>query len=92
MSILGFFKRVKAVEVSIVDKAKMAVLGVESALSVFANLVAELNSANNSLKSVVDDCEQVITEHKDVQDKAKGSIKEYEALLKNIEKLLGGTK
>lgn len=92
MSILGIFKKGKEVEITLFDKAKMAVLGVESALSVFANLVSELNNANNSLKEVVDECEQVIQEHKDTQDKAKATIKEYESLLQNIEKLMGGTK
>ncbi|MFT8313288.1 MAG: hypothetical protein ABF633_03420 [Clostridium sp.] len=89
---LGFFKKVKEVEVTLFDKAKLAVLGVESAMSVFANLISELNHANNSLKEVVDECEQVIQEHKDTQDKAKASIQEYETLLQNIEKLMGGTK
>lgn len=89
---MSFFKKAKQVEVTIMDKARKAVLGVESALSIFANLVSELNNANNSLKSVVSECEQVIQEHQDIKDKAASSIQEYEILLENIEKIIGGRK
>lgn len=86
----GFFSKVKEVEITVFDKARDAVLGVESALSVFANLVAELNTANNNLKDVVAEADQVIKEHSDLKQKAQNSIQDYETLLSNIEKLLGG--
>lgn len=89
---MSFFKKVKEIEVTIFDKAKMAVLGVESALSIFANLIGELNHANENLKSVVDEADKVIQEHQDLKDKAQSSIQEYETLIQNIEKIIGGTK
>ena len=89
---ISFFTKVKSAEVSIFDKAKMAILGVESAMTVFSGLISELKTANENLQTVVTDCEKVITEHTEVQDKAKASINEYESLLNNVEKLIGGTK
>lgn len=86
----GFFCKVKDVENTVFDKARDAVLGVESALSVFANLVAKLNTANDNLKEVVVEADKVIKEHSDLKNKAQSSIQEYEVLLSNIEKLLGG--
>ena len=90
--LLNFIKKGQAVEVSFFDKVELAVLGAESALSVFENLMKELRNSNEILNSVVTDCDALINEHIELQNKATQSTKANEALITNIEKLIGGTK
>lgn len=87
----GLFEK-EPVKVPVSEKAENVVSGVKSALSVFSNLIAELHHANGDLLEVVNECEQIISEHKEVQDMAKDSIQEYETLLQNLENVVGGIK
>ena len=90
--LFSFFKRVKTTEGSIFDKARNAVLGVESALSMFSGLLAELEDANKNLQTVADDAKAVIQEHTDLREEAVSAMYEYTNLMNNVQKLVGGTK
>ncbi|MPN05223.1 hypothetical protein SDC9_152473 [bioreactor metagenome] len=81
----------KKIELTMVERVHNAVLGVESATAVFSKTVEEIIVANEQLKNVVNDCEQVISEHQYLKDKSQKAIQENELLLQNIKKLVGGT-
>lgn len=88
----GLFAKETNKKVTVSERTENVVAGVESALSVFSNLIGELHHANDNLLEVVNECEQIIDEHKEVQDIAKQQLKEYETLLQNLENVVGGIK
>lgn len=79
-------------DLSVFDKAKQVITGVDNALAVFSTLVKELETANDKLKAVVDEADKVIGEHSELKEKAQCSMAEYETILTNIGGIVGGKK
>lgn len=75
---------------TVFDKTDKILGKVEVSMMLFGNLINELQDASTEMRTVVSECDQVITEHEILKETAVASMAKYTKATENIESIFGG--